>query len=693
MLDAFEILTTSGIVLWRRHYAPLAPTIIDSLLRDVFVEEKQKAGGESAPSYKKERYTLRWTAAKDVGLVFVAVYQSLLHLSWVENLLAAVKALFTKAYAADLKKSPQLLRLDTRQWDPTFDALVNRLDTGSTRRTSDAPDSEGPVELTPPSSSASDHAEEPPPPPRPGAGFKKPAIPDKARGVVDDTSTDATPVPTPDTSRPATPARGASHLLTAKGGPGKASRRSRKAQQTFNTSAPASSGDESAAGRGAKGGKAGASKGKRRWDVDGMAVEGDDDGILDYSAAPADSDGAERAMDLDAIDASQMGTRSSAAAPGQFLLKDLDDELDAILSTTSQPQKSRSTATPKDDSVPTGGLLNSASSRLTGLFRNIVGGKQLTAADLQAPLQAMQTHLLEKNVAREAAARLCSSVEQDLLHSTTASYTSIDATIRASMSKALTRILTPTSSLDLLRDVLRTTAGTGNDAARPYVISIVGVNGVGKSTNLSKLAYFLLQNRLRVLVVAGDTFRSGAVEQLRVHVRNLSALAQREGVGSVELFEKGYGKDAATVARDAVEFAANREGKGEEGILYDVVLIDTAGRRHNDSRLMSSLTKFGQLANPDKIFMVGEALVGTDSVAQARNFAKEFVDTKGQLRNHGVGMDGFIISKCDTVGDMVGTLVSMVHATGIPVVFLGVGQHYGDLRGLNVGWAVERLMK
>jgi hypothetical protein len=63
-------------------------------------------------------------------------------------------------------------------------------------------------------------------------------------------------------------------------------------------------------------------------------------------------------------------------------------------------------------------------------------------------------------------------------------------------------------------------------------------------------------------------------------------------------------------------------------MLYDVVLIDTAGRRHNDTRLMSSLTKFGQLANPDKIFMVGEALVGSDSVAQARNFAKEFVDTK-----------------------------------------------------------------
>ncbi|KAK4954815.1 hypothetical protein LTR10_007007 [Elasticomyces elasticus] len=673
MLDAFEILSTSGIVLWRRHYAPLASNVIDSLVRDVFIEEKQKPAGGDTPSYKKDRYTLRWTTAKDVGLVFVAVYQSLLHLSWVENLLTAVKGLFLKSYGPELKNG-HTLRINTAQWDQTFDALVSRLDTGSTRRQSDALDSEGPTELTPPSSSAGDEGDEPPPVPTPL--FKKPAIPNR-RDVVDDTSTDATPVPTPDTSRPATPARAASHLLTAKGGPGKASRRSRKAQ-TFATSAPASSGDESSTTR--KAGKNAAAKGKRRWDVDGSAIEGDDDGVLDYSApATPGLDTTDRELDVENVDAAQMGSRTGK---GQFVLKDLDDEVDAILASSKAP----STTTTTSD--PATGLLGTATSRLTGLFRNVVGGKTLTKADLQQPLQLMQTHLLEKNVAREAAERLCQSVETDLLDHKTAGFTSIETTIRESMSKALTRILTPTSSLDLLRDVTSTTSGAN---ARPYVISIVGVNGVGKSTNLSKIAYFLLQNQFRVLVVAGDTFRSGAVEQLRVHVKNLSALSQREMVGKVELFEKGYGKDAATVARDAVTFATN--GGHEQGMLYDVVLIDTAGRRHNDSRLMSSLTKFGQLANPDKIFMVGEALVGTDSVAQARNFAKEFVDTKGKLRNNGVGMDGFIISKCDTVGDMVGTLVSMVHATGIPVVFLGVGQHYGDLRGLNVGWAVERLMR
>lgn len=146
------------------------------------------------------------------------------------------------------------------------------------------------------------------------------------------------------------------------------------------------------------------------------------------------------------------------------------------------------------------------------------------------------------------------------------------------------------------------------------MISIVGVNGVGKSTNLSKICYFLLQNRYKVLIVACDTFRSGAVEQLAVHVRNLKELTAREG-GEVELYQKGYGKDAANVAKDAVGFA--KEGG------FDVVLIDTAGRRHNDQvcyysqfllirvanklqRLMSSLEKFAKFAQPDKILMVGE---------------------------------------------------------------------------------------
>lgn len=167
------------------------------------------------------------------------------------------------------------------------------------------------------------------------------------------------------------------------------------------------------------------------------------------------------------------------------------------------------------------------------------------------------------------------------------------------MEASLTRMLTPTSSLDLLREIDSVTqpSVTSLRKPRPYVMSIVGVNGVGKSTNLSKICFFLLQNKYKVLIAAGDTFRSGAVEQLAVHVRNLKELTAREG-GQVELYQKGYGKDAAAVAKDAVSHAA------QEG--FDVVLIDTAGRRHNDQRLMSSLEKFAKFAQPDKILMVGE---------------------------------------------------------------------------------------
>src|SRR3984885_15952395 len=115
------------------------------------------------------------------------------------------------------------------------------------------------------------------------------------------------------------------------------------------------------------------------------------------------------------------------------------------------------------------------------------------------------------------------------------------------MEASLSKILTPTSSLDLLREIDAVTSPStlSLQKKRPYVISIVGVNGVGKSTNLSKICYFLLQNNYRVLVAACDTFRSGAVEQLNVHVRNLKELSSRENVGYVDLYQKGYGKDGA----------------------------------------------------------------------------------------------------------------------------------------------------
>lgn len=117
-------------------------------------------------------------------------------------------------------------------------------------------------------------------------------------------------------------------------------------------------------------------------------------------------------------------------------------------------------------------------------------------------------------------------------------------------------MLTPKTSTDVLLDIQRKRAAS--EGPNPYAITFVGVNGVGKSTNLSKVAFWLLQNKLRVLIAACDTFRSGAVEQLRVHVRNLGALGEEMGTSKVELYERGYGKDAAGIAKDALAYGKHR---------------------------------------------------------------------------------------------------------------------------------------
>ncbi|ROV94947.1 hypothetical protein VSDG_07040 [Cytospora chrysosperma] len=640
MLDTFEIVTTTGVVVWSRKWAPVKPSVIDNFITNVFIEEKGassfvKANNSAATNlpYKTEQHTLRWTMVKELGIIFVAVYRSLLHLSWIDKFVDNIKTIFVQLYGDQLTK-PNTTQVECSQFDKYFDQQLQELET---------------------------------------LDEKHPAQPQVARATnekdaVSGKEGDDPPSPeiapsvgsTPVTSRPATPANNAA-IVGDGSAAQKLSRRARKARN----SPAAASGDETTT-RKAKGGKQ-AKKG-RKWDDDGTPLEEDPDLKLDYSGN-TDEAAVARSSALEEVEASTWGSTTK----GKFVLKDLGDEVHSMLAEAEAEAKKETANT--DSSR--GGLVGTGLSAISGLFRNVVGGKKLTKQDLEQPMKGMEEHLLRKNVAREAAVRLCEGVEKELIGVTTGSFESINTRMQKAMEASLTKMLTPTSSLDLLREIDSITAppATSMRKARPYVISIVGVNGVGKSTNLSKICFFLLQNKYKVLIAAGDTFRSGAVEQLAVHVRNLKELTVREG-GEVELYQKGYGKDAATVARDAVQFA------GQHG--YDVVLIDTAGRRHNDQRLMSSLEKFAKFAQPDKILMVGEALVGTDSVAQARNFNAAF----GSVRT----LDGFIISKCDTVGDMVGTLVSLVHATNVPVLFVGVGQHYSDLRNFSVKWAVEKLL-
>ncbi|KAL2210187.1 SRP54-domain-containing protein [Sarocladium strictum] len=675
MLDTFEVITTSGVVLWSRTYAPINPSLINNFIADTFIEEKSgstafkedQSAATNTP-YRSEQHTLKWTLVKELGVIFVAVYRSLLHLTWVDKLVDNIKTIFVSLYGDQLKK-PHTTLIECHNFDNYFEQQIRELDSsGASARHAPAITTHGDMPLEEETIS-NDLGDDPPLPP--GMTYRGRHV-SGGNAAAATTSNDSTPIQTPTTSRPSTPG---SNLVTAKGGPmAKMSRRARKAQNAHSTSVPASSGDESASGARNKAVKA-VKKG-RKWDADGYADE-DDGRQLDYSKASvtsdSDADGSPvvaRSSAIDPIDAASWGNTTK----GKFVLKDLGDEVHSMLA-NAEAQKAAASAEAAESKQS--GLLGTGVSAISGLFRNVVGGRTLTKEDLDKAMKGMEEHLLKKNVAREAAVRLCEGVEKELLGVKTGNFESIQTRIQSAMEASLTKMLTPTSSLDLLREIDAITSPpvTSLRSARPYVMSIVGVNGVGKSTNLSKICFFLLQNKYRVLIAAGDTFRSGAVEQLAVHVRNLKELTAREG-GRVELYQKGYGKDAATVAKDAVAHAA------QEG--FDVVLIDTAGRRHNDQRLMSSLEKFAKFAQPDKILMVGEALVGTDSVAQARNFNAAF----GSVRT----LDGFIISKCDTVGDMVGTLVSLVHATNVPVLFVGVGQHYSDLRNFSVKWAVEKLL-
>ncbi|KAL9024161.1 MAG: hypothetical protein Q9196_006720, partial [Gyalolechia fulgens] len=532
-----------------------------------------------------------------------AVYQSLLHLSWVDKLLDNIRVLFVDLYGDQVKKPhSSVVECD---FDNYFDQQVRELE-GSTEKAPQMPPQIVQDRLDFSAETEKDFNVLPPPIPGLLSGQRT--------ATSATTSTDATPTSTPDTSRPTTPSNG--HLLSAKPGRGGGvSRRARKAASVV----PASSGGDIKSKDKSTNSK---SKKMRRWDPDGMADE-DDEVPLDYSATSDADSRPVSSSGVEPIDATASGTRTRK---GQYILKDLDSEVHSILQHANeektQPASSKS------------GLVGSGIGAISGLFRNVIGGKVLTKEDLERPMKGMEEHLLKKNVAREAAVRLCEGVERELIGTKTGSFESrialqlnpivgferltsipgINATIRTSMESSLRKILTPTTSLDILHSISSITQHPSNP--RPYTISIVGVNGVGKSTSLSKLAFFLLQNNFRILIAACDTFRSGAVEQLRVHARNLKELAAREQLGHIELYEKGYGKDAAHIAKDAVSYATTHK--------FDVVLIDTAGRRHNDARLMSSLEKFAQLAQPDKILMVGEALVGTDSVAQARAFNAAF---------------------------------------------------------------------
>lgn len=241
-------------------------------------------------------------------------------------------------------------------------------------------------------------------------------------------------------------------------------------------------------------------------------------------------------------------------------------------------------------------------SRLTNSLKNYIGNKELTEDDLKPIMKTFVDTLTEKNVAKEIAENLCHSVTQSLLKTKTQSFTTIATTVKNALKENVAKILTPKQDLDVLRLAL-----SAKNRGEPFKIVFIGVNGVGKSTNLAKVAYLLMKNGLKLLIAACDNFRSGAVEQLKTHCRALN----------VDLFEKGYKDDPAYICREAIDEA--KRGN------YDCVLIDTAGRMQDNKLLMENLAKLVEINQPDVVLFVGEALTGNDSVDQLRKFNQALI--------------------------------------------------------------------
>jgi len=202
---------------------------------------------------------------------------------------------------------------------------------------------------------------------------------------------------------------------------------------------------------------------------------------------------------------------------------------------------------------------------------------------------------------------------------------------------------------------------------KPFVILMVGVNGVGKTTTIGKLARRYLDEGLNVMLAAGDTFRAAAVEQLQ-------AWGERN---SVPVMAQKQGADAAAVIFDALQSARAR------GV--DVLIADTAGRLHTQDHLMAELGKIRRVMGkldpdaPHEVMLVVDAGTGQNALAQARQF------------NEAVQLTGITVTKLDGTA-RGGIIFAIAEALGIPIRFIGVGERAIDLRPFDAGTFVHAVL-
>jgi len=284
---------------------------------------------------------------------------------------------------------------------------------------------------------------------------------------------------------------------------------------------------------------------------------------------------------------------------------------------------------------------------LVGRIDTLLLGKKKIDADT---LEELEEILITADIGVATTVELVRSLEQRLSRNELQDGDALKAALREEMLSRLERSAAP---LD-----------TG--AAKPFVIMVIGVNGVGKTTTIGKLASKFSADGKKVLLVAGDTFRAAAVEQLEIW-------GQRTGV---EVVRHKQGADPAAVVFDGCKAAVARE--------VDVLIVDTAGRLHTKVNLMEELKKVRRVVGrevpgaPHETLLVLDAATGQNAVSQAKLF-KEAAD-----------VTGIALTKLDGTAKG-GIVVAISSEFGIPVRYIGVGEGVDDLRTFDPEEFVQAL--
>ena len=274
----------------------------------------------------------------------------------------------------------------------------------------------------------------------------------------------------------------------------------------------------------------------------------------------------------------------------------------------------------------------------------------LSEKDVEESLFELQMVLLESDVAYPVAEAITEHMKKELVGTHRKLRESADDVVTDALRHAIEKVLG--EGFDLVSYI--------KNHEKPVKILFTGVNGTGKTTSVAKIAHYLQSQGLSVVVGAGDTFRAGAIEQIRVHCERLG----------IKLIAHQEGADPSAVLYDTVEYAKAHK--------TDVVLADSAGRFHNRVNLMNQLEKIKRVMKPDLVFYVDEAVAGNDAVIRAEEFEKT------------VSTDGVILTKVD-MDPKGGAAISIAYTIGKPLVFLGVGQGYDDMKPFTPSLIIDEI--